>query len=217
MTDEKQVRSELDEVFAKHKQRYGKFAVIVIALATLAGAVIYLSPSFSGAGELAATVSQDDADFQNQVKNVTGYGWSFVNSGDDAAKTAAMLFLAEEINAMEGTLNLLKRSGVTLKDVPGELNATGGAKEDVLKLVTGMKTVESAFSSNGISSATIRLARLAAIESFVGKYGIPEGAIAAEEKQILAGKLGLTVDDYARLVTLMTFNYNVMLSAHAGE
>ena len=54
--------------------------------------------------------------------------------------------------------------------------------------------------------------RLSAIEAFFNRYSLTEGELNSDVADIFAGKLGLTVDDYPRLVSLMIVNYNLFLA-----
>lgn len=54
--------------------------------------------------------------------------------------------------------------------------------------------------------------RFSVIEAFFSRYPLPEGEINLDAADIFAEMLGLTVDDYSRLVSLMIVNYNLFLA-----
>ncbi len=165
--------------------------------------------------EDAAFISESDLNFQSKVKNITGYDWiTFLNAdGSENAKLTALLFLANEIDVLEDDFGFVDRSVGISKDELGisRLDATDNSRENMLKLIGNVKSGNNVFFSKGLETAKIRANRLSVIENFFKRYALPEGVLNTDATEIFAEMLGLTVDDYSKLISLMIVNYNLFL------
>jgi len=161
-------------------------------------------------------ISISDLEFQSRVKNITGYDWiTFLNAdGSGNAKITALLFLANEIDSLDDDFNFVNRSvGISKSELPSRLNATDNSKGNLMELTRRVKEMENLFLEKNLNSAEIRINRLIVIESFFNKYSLPEGGVTNENiTALFAELLGLTVDDYPRLVSLIIVNYNLFLA-----
>lgn len=214
---ETEIRSELQRI----KRRGNKKLIFGIAIILIVIAIIILyKPLFNTSlgtlkAEDVAFVSQADSGFQGRIKNITGYYWvSFLDAdSSENAKITALLFLANEIDSLEGDFSFVNRSvGISKSELPARLNATDNSRENLLKLIGNVKSVENIFAEKGLNSAKIRANRLSVIEGFFKRYPLTEGEISPNAADIFAEKLGLTVDDYSRLLSLMIVNYNLFLA-----
>ena len=160
-------------------------------------------------------VSYSDLEFQDRVKNITGYDWiAFLNAdGSDNSKIAALLFLSNEIDELDDNFDFVNRSvGISKGELPDKLDATDNSRDNLLKLIGNVKSVDNVFFSKGLETAKTRANRLSVIGDFFKRYTLLEGEINIDVKDIFAEILGLTVDDYSRLVSLMVVNYNLFLA-----
>lgn len=160
-------------------------------------------------------VSEADLEFQSKVKETTGYDWTnFLNArGNKKAKTAALLFLAEEIGSLDSNFDFVDRSvGLNKNEMPGRLNPVDSSRENLLNFIGNVKAVDNIFLENGLNSVQIRINRLTVIENYFNKHSLPEGEINENVAALFAEILGLTMDDYPRLISLMIVNYNLFLA-----
>ena len=161
-------------------------------------------------------VSEVDLEFQSKVKGITGYDWTnFLNAdGSDNAKIAALLFLANEIDELDGNFNFVDRSvGISRSELGiSRLDATDNSRENLLRLVGNVKSVNNVFFLKGLETGKIKANRLSVIENFFSKNLLPEGELSFDLADVFAEKLGLTSDSYSRLVSLMIVNYNIFLA-----
>jgi len=217
--DESSVQKAMQDAIGKKRAR--NKILIVIALFLMSGLIVILfyPSALTSSGQKAedvAFISQSDTEFQQGVKNITGYDWvSFVTAdGSEKSKTAAMLFLAEEISILDDNFNFVNRSVGLKKSELGmtRLNATDASKTNLLKLAANAQAANNIFASKGLASAKIRSARLAHIEGFFGKYPKPEGQINSGQS-LFSERLGLSAGDYQRLISLMIVNYNLFVIA----
>ncbi len=220
MGSEEEVRQVLQDVLKKkhHKKLFS--IIILFVLAIISIVVVTQTPLLSFGSspfkqEDVAFISQSDLDSQGHAKNITGYDWTnFLNAdGSDNAKISALLFLANEIDALDSNFRFVNRSvGVSVDELPSRLNATDNSKGNLLKLIGNIRGVNDVFLSKGLESVKIRANRLSVIENFFSRYALPGGEISSDVADIFAEKLGLTVDDYPRLISLMIVNYNLFLA-----
>lgn len=193
---------------------------VVLSVVLLAGIIYYLLSSNKIQSNLKSEdvvfVSQTDLDFQARVKNVTGYDWSnFLNANNrEDAKIAALLFLANEIDSLDDDFAFVNRSVGLTKIELGitRLDASDTSRENLLKVVANIKSVENTFLKKGLKSGKTRANRLSTIESFFSTYSLPEGEMKKDVAVMFAEKLGLTVSDYSKLVSLMIVNYNLFVA-----
>lgn len=223
MDSETKLHAAMREVFRKKKSHKKTFAILFILILVVVSIALIATQSkllLSGKSdqtvfkqEDVAVVSQSDIDFQAKVKNATGYDWTnFLNAdGSEKAKTAALLFLSGEISALDDNYKFVNRSAGLGKGEIGlaRLNASDTSKNNLLKLIGNVKHAEDVFLLKGLSSAKTRANRLSVIEGFFNKYSPPEGIIRADAQSLFYEKLGLTVDDYSRSISLMILNYNL--------
>lgn len=219
--DKENIEKAMKDVFGKKESHHKFLIILLIFLAFVVGAfyfypnvlsIISLQSTFKT--EDVAFVSQADLEFQSKAKNITGYDWvSFLDAdGSENAKITALLFLANEMNSLEGDFSFVNRSvGISKSELPTRLNASDNSRGNLLKLIGNVKSVENIFAEKGLNSAKIRTNRLSVIENFFKKNSLPEGEISPNAADIFAERLGLTVDDYSSLVSLMIVNYNLFL------
>ncbi len=223
MESETEIESALREAFGKksHKKILGVFILFGLSAIVLMffypnALPISLTQGLGIRAEDVAFVSQGDSDFQQRVKNVTGYDWTnFLDADENGkSKTAALMLLSNEISALDDNYNFVNRSAGLGKGEIGitRLNATDSSRANLLKLIGNVKSAENAFAAKGMASAKTRADRMSVIENFFGKYAMPEGAIAGDAQNLFGEKLGLSVDDYPRLVSLMIINYNLFVA-----
>jgi hypothetical protein len=188
--------------------------VIIISIIAIAILPIF-EKKISFKPEDVVFVSQPDLEFQSKVKDLTGYDWvSFLDADkSDNAKITALLFLANEIDSLDNDFEFVDRSvGINKSEFPIRLDATDNSKENLLKLIDNLKSVENSFVDKDLPSAKIRANRILVIENFFKKNPLPEGEINEDAANLFAEMLGLTMSDYPRLASLMIVNYNLFLA-----
>ena len=190
-----------------------KLFLIIIFVIIISIIVIAILPIF----EKRSDVSQTEADsgFQSKVKDITDYDWvSFLNAdGSENAKIAALLFLANEIDALDDDFNLINvYAELDKSELSSTLTETDTSKENLLKLIENTKAIETIFAEEGLGTARVRVERLSVIENFFKKYPLPEGEINRDAKKIFTKNFGLTADDYSTVISLMIVNYNLFLT-----
>jgi hypothetical protein len=194
-------------------KNHKKLFLIIIFVIIISIIVIAILPIF----EKRSDVSQTEADsgFQSKVKDITDYDWvSFLNAdGSENAKITALLFLANEIDALDDDFNLINvYAELDKSELSSTLTETDTSKENLLKLIENTKAIETIFAEEGLGTARVRVERLSVIENFFKKYPLPEGEINRDAKKIFTKNLGLTADDYSTVISLMIVNYNLFLA-----
>jgi len=201
----------MDYTEGKNKQVIASVLVILFISAVAVLALKGTSLLKSLKEEDVAFISQADLDFQSKVKEITGNGWPAIIKADDSesAGVAALLFLANEIDALAGTYILVNRSVGLSKSELGaaKLDAADNSKENLLKMIKNMESIERAFSAKGLETAKTRKNRLSVIEKFFRKNPLPERQISPEETELFAETLGLSVNTPQKIVSLMIINY----------
>lgn len=222
----KGIKEKTMEENIRKKKLYHKILIVALLVAAVAIFAFYSGllnqvnfalpfPSQTSKPEDVAFISEVDLDFQSKVKDITGYDWgNFLNAdGSENSKVTALLFLANEIDALDDNFNFVDRSvGINKNELPLNLTATDASKENLLKLIRNVKSVDNVFFSKGLETAKIRANRLSVIEDFFKRYSLPEGEISLDVNDVFAEMLGLSVDDYSRVVSLMIVNYKLFFS-----
>ena len=197
-----------------HKKLFLAIMLIVIISVIMIAILPIFEKKISFEQEDIVFISQPDLEFQTKVKALTGYDWiDFLNADkSENAKIAALLFLANELDSLDDDFKFVNRSvGINKSEFPARLNATDNSKKNLMKLIKNVKAVENSFVDKGLPSAKIRANRILVIENFFKKNPLPEGEITFDASDLFAEKLGLTMNDYPRLVSLMIINYNLFL------
>lgn len=187
---------------------------IIIVFLIIAIITIFYSPLDLISEDDVFFISEADLDFQDKVKTLTGYDWIGFLDADDSenAKIAALLFLSNEINSLEDDFKFVKRSvGMEKSELPKKLDATDNSKDNLLKYIDNLKSAETIFLEKGLISSQTRIHRLQVIQNYFKKNSLPEGGLNEDLSEMFAESLGLKVDEYSRLVSLIIVNYSLFL------
>ncbi len=217
---EEELYAKTDNITGTIRQKGGGKPILVILaiiLIVAAAAAIALKAgtllSHGESTDKTAYLSEADMKTQQEVKSLTGHDWeSFLKSRGEAANTAAILLLAQEIGELQTNFDFVNRSaGISAQEMGIAQLPFTDATGNLAKAAENAKKANELFYAKGLTAGQERAKRLAMLAQFFGEgYKLPGSEMQPEEAELLGQALGFRPDSYEEAAKLIIINHNML-------
>ncbi len=147
---------------------------------------------------------------QKDIQNVLGYNWiELIKSGNNSeqAKLSSLLYLYKEINRTDVYFNYVKKSfGISKTEWNGlqlaSIDTRNLTKQNVDRSIGDLIKINKFFKEKGLDTS-VTTNRLNFLMQFINKYGLPQGRITSNYRDVIYEVANIRVTDYSDLVRLL--------------
>lgn len=147
---------------------------------------------------------------QKNIQNVLGYNWiELIKSGNNSeqAKLSSLLYLYKETNRTDVYFNYVKKSFGISKTEWNELrlasiDTRNLTKQNTVRSIDNLIKINKFFKEKGLDTS-VTTNRLNFLMQFINKYGLPQGRITSNYRDVVYEVVNIRVTDYSDLVRLL--------------